>query len=75
MRVWDIVGEENILKLETKAFANVWRSRDGLSAYSRALLAMAAEESGDHDSALILVRNLENGVKVDRAPDHRRRCI
>jgi uncharacterized protein YfaS (alpha-2-macroglobulin family) len=55
--------------LETKAFANVWESRDRLSAYSRALLALAAERFGDHESALVLVRNLEDGVKLDRTPD------
>ena len=56
-------------EMQTKAFANVWRSRDRLSPYSRALLAMAAEQFGDHQSAVVLIRNLENGVKVDRTPD------
>ncbi len=56
-------------EMEAKAFANVWQSRDRLSAYSHALLAMAAEQFGDHQSAVVLIRNLENGVKLDRAPD------
>jgi uncharacterized protein YfaS (alpha-2-macroglobulin family)/tetratricopeptide (TPR) repeat protein len=51
------------------ALANLWRHRDGLNAYTRALLALAAQRLGDGEKARVLVRNLENGVKRDDAPD------
>jgi alpha-2-macroglobulin len=54
---------------ETRAFDNVWGKRDQLSAYSRALLALTAHRYGNTERAPVLVRNLENGVKVDNAPD------
>jgi alpha-2-macroglobulin len=54
---------------ETRAFDNVWGKRDQLSAYSRALLALTAHRYGNTERANVLVRNLENGVKVDNAPD------
>ena len=54
---------------ETAAMANLWARRRQLNAYSRALLALAAHEFGDRDKAMVLVRNLENGVKRDNAPD------
>lgn len=52
-----------------KAFDNVWKSRERLSAYSRALLALTAHRWGDMERARILVRNLQDGVRIDRAPD------
>jgi uncharacterized protein YfaS (alpha-2-macroglobulin family) len=55
--------------LETKALDNVWEHREKLTAYGRALLALAAHDFGDTERANVLVRNLENGVRVDRAPD------
>ncbi|HEX7681196.1 MAG TPA: alpha-2-macroglobulin family protein, partial [Thermoanaerobaculia bacterium] len=55
--------------LETKAFDNVWPHRDKLTAYGRALLALAAHDFGNAERAEVLVRNLENGVRIDRAPD------
>jgi len=55
--------------LETKALDNVWAHRDKLTAYGRALLALAAHDFGNADRAEVLVRNLENGVRIDRAPD------
>ncbi|MHC4142316.1 MAG: alpha-2-macroglobulin family protein, partial [Planctomycetota bacterium] len=51
------------------ALKNLWQHRDGLNAYTRALLALAAHGFGDEDKARVLVRNLENGVKRDDAPD------
>jgi hypothetical protein len=56
-------------QFETKAFINVWESRDRLNAYTRALLALSAQGFGYTDKAQILIRNLENGVKKDTAPD------
>jgi uncharacterized protein YfaS (alpha-2-macroglobulin family) len=55
--------------LETKALDNAWTHRDKLTAYGRALLALAAHDFGNAERAEVLVRNLENGVRIDRAPD------
>ncbi len=54
---------------ETKALDNVWTHRDKLTAYGRALLALAAHDFGSGERAEVLVRNLENGVRIDLAPD------
>jgi uncharacterized protein YfaS (alpha-2-macroglobulin family) len=54
---------------ERRAFENAWSHRDRLTSYSRALLALAAHDFGDSTRAAVLVRNLEDGVKVDHAPD------
>ncbi|UCD76852.1 MAG: hypothetical protein JSV91_07965 [Phycisphaerales bacterium] len=51
------------------AFENLWRNRDALNAYTRALLALTAHYRGDAERAGILIANLENGVKRDRTPD------
>ena len=56
-------------EFESKAFDNLWKNRDHLNAYTRALLALSAKALGYTDKAQILVRNLENGVKKDTAPD------
>lgn len=53
----------------SRAFDNVWARRERLSSYSRALLALAAHDFGDSARASVLIRNLENGVKIDNAPD------
>jgi uncharacterized protein YfaS (alpha-2-macroglobulin family) len=53
----------------TRAFDDAWTHRDKLTAYSRALLTLAAHDLGDTERAEVLVRNLENGVKIDRTPD------
>ncbi|HLE62507.1 MAG TPA: hypothetical protein VI750_05170, partial [Pyrinomonadaceae bacterium] len=55
--------------LVQKAFDNLWNSREKLNSYTRALLALSAHHLGLADKAQTLVRNLENGVKIDRAPD------
>jgi len=52
-----------------KAFDNLWTKREGLNAYTRALLALSAHHFGYADKAKILVENLENGVKRDDRPD------
>lgn len=51
------------------AFANLWTDRARLNAYTRALLALAAHDSGRAAEADVLVRNLVNGVITDDAPD------
>jgi len=50
----------------TKAFDNVWAHRDRLTSYSRALLALAAHRYGMKERTAVLLRNLENGAKLDR---------
>jgi alpha-2-macroglobulin len=54
---------------QARAFDNLWENREKLNAYTRALLALSAHYFGYRDRATTLVRNLENGVKVDAAPD------
>ncbi len=54
---------------ERKALDNLWNNRDRLNSYTRALFALSAHYFGDAEKAQALVRNLENGVKIDRAPD------
>jgi hypothetical protein len=56
-------------QFQTKAFENLWTNRDRLNAYTRALLALSAHHFGYADRAMTLIRNLENGVKLDNAPD------
>src|SRR5438270_3518882 len=58
-----------VTDFQMKAFDNLWKNREKLNAYTRALLALSAHYFGDTEHAQILVRNLENGVKIDRAPD------
>lgn len=54
---------------ERKAIDNLWKSRDHLNAYTRALFALSAHQYGDTEKVNVLIRNLENGVKRDNAPD------
>jgi hypothetical protein len=54
---------------EAKAFDNLWNNRERLNAYTRALLALSAKSYGYTEKAQTLIRNLENGVKMDTAPD------
>ncbi|MFN7949059.1 MAG: alpha-2-macroglobulin family protein [Blastocatellia bacterium] len=58
-----------VTAFQRKAFDNLWGNREKLNAYTRALLALAAHQFGFADKAQTLVRNLENGVKRDTAPD------
>lgn len=54
---------------QTKAFDNLWKEREALNAYTRALLALAAHHFGKAAEAKTLIANLENGVKRDERPD------
>jgi alpha-2-macroglobulin len=54
---------------ERRAYDDVWKHRERLTSYSRALLALTAHRYGDSERASVLVRNLEDGATVDRAPD------
>ncbi len=56
-------------KFQSKAFENLWTNRDRLNAYTRALFALSAHYYGLADKAKTLIANLENGVKIDSAPD------
>jgi len=56
-------------EFQSKAFQNLWANREKLNDYTRALLALSAHYFGYRDEAKTLVRNLENGVKLDSAPD------
>ncbi|MDQ3474157.1 MAG: alpha-2-macroglobulin, partial [Acidobacteriota bacterium] len=56
-------------EFQAKAFENLYSNRDRLNAYTRALLALSAHYSGRTPEARTLVRNLENGVKLDSKPD------
>jgi len=53
----------------TKAFANLWKNREQLNAYTRSLLALSAHYFGKNEEAKMLIENLENGVKRDDRPD------
>ncbi|NIM01313.1 MAG: alpha-2-macroglobulin [Acidobacteria bacterium] len=55
-------------RFENVALEGLWERRERLNAYTRALLALAAHEFGRRDMAETLVRNLENGVKIDDDP-------
>jgi uncharacterized protein YfaS (alpha-2-macroglobulin family) len=53
---------------ERVAFENIFRRREELNVYSRALLTLTAHSSGRTKEAATLVRNLENGVKTEGTP-------
>lgn len=61
--------QTEVSKFQSVAFDNLWKNRDRLNAYTRALLALAAHNYGYRDQAKTLVANLENGVKIDARPD------
>lgn len=54
---------------QSKAFDNLWANREKLTAYTRALFALAAHHCGKTDQARTLIAILENGVKRDERPD------
>jgi uncharacterized protein YfaS (alpha-2-macroglobulin family) len=54
---------------QKKAFDNLWKGRERLNAYSRALLTLAAVAYKRGEEAKILIDNLENGVTWDKAED------
>ena len=60
-----IQKQSEVSKFQATAFNNLWKNRDRLNAYTRALLALAAHNYGYRDQAKTLVANLENGVKTD----------
>jgi hypothetical protein len=48
---------------------NLWGRRDGLNAYTRALLALATHHLGQRERARTLIDNLRNGVLIDETSD------
>lgn len=62
------VDRSRMSEFQTTAFDNIWNSRDQLNAYTRALFALSAHHFGKTAEAKILIRNLENGAKIDEAP-------
>jgi uncharacterized protein YfaS (alpha-2-macroglobulin family) len=61
--------EADAKAFQAKAFDSLWRERDALNAYGRALLALAAKAMGKESEARTLVANLKNGAIHDRSPD------
>jgi len=61
--------QAGLSQFQTKAWENLWKNREGLNAYTRALLALAAHHFGKGAEAKTLIANLENGVKRDERPD------
>jgi len=55
-------------RFEQVALTGLWDQRERLNAHTRALLALSAHSFGNSDMARTLVRNLENGVKIDDDP-------
>jgi hypothetical protein len=49
------------------AHERLWPRREELNPYTRALYALACELSGRHDRAVILARNIRNGLVEDAA--------
>ncbi len=58
-----------ISKFQQTAFDNLWKNREQLNAYTRALFALSAHHLGKAPEAKTLIQNLENGVKRDERPD------
>jgi hypothetical protein len=69
LAVFGGAGEGDARAFQAKAFANLWKKRDGLNAYGRALFALAAQAMGKSSEARTLVENLENGAIRDATPD------
>jgi len=65
LAAWDKTPSANA----TRAFDEVYKNRERLTSYSRALLALTAHRYGNAERAQVLIRNLEDGVIVDKAPD------
>ncbi len=72
MQAWmlhAVTASRSKSSFEEKAFTNLWKNRDKLNAYTRALLALSAVAMGRSEEAKVLIRNLENGVQLDSSPD------
>lgn len=63
------LGHSAPSRFQAAALDNLWNHRDRLNAYTRALLALSAHYYGASQRATVLMRNLENGVQIDRSPE------
>ncbi len=63
MSAWRNTAPDNA----RRAFENVYKNREKLTPYSRALLALTAHRWHDAERARVLLRNLEDGVQIDRS--------
>jgi hypothetical protein len=54
---------------EQRAANEVWENRERLTAYGRALFALTAHRWGQTERAQVMIRNLEDGVQLDRGDD------
>jgi hypothetical protein len=52
---------------EQRAIENIWKNRERLTSYARALFALSVHRYGDVEKTRVLVRNLEDNVKIERA--------
>ncbi len=59
---------QRIASEERAALENLWAKRDQLTAYGRALFALAAQDFGETEKARTLARNLRDGVVRDGPP-------
>jgi len=65
---FEVALERKPTRPEAKAFANLWKNRDQLNAFTRSLLALSAFYFDFADEGRIVVDNLENGVvRIDPA--------
>jgi uncharacterized protein YfaS (alpha-2-macroglobulin family)/tetratricopeptide (TPR) repeat protein len=65
------LSQRGNLSDDTRAIAagRLFEQRERLTAYSKALLAMALWNGGEKEKAAVLVRNLENTAVVDKSND------
>jgi hypothetical protein len=61
--------EPEAQRFQAAAFERLFRQRDALNAYGRALLCLAAHHMGKAAEARTLAENLQNGAIRDLAPD------
>ena len=69
LAVYDTLAKTRPSEFQQTAYSNIFKKRDALNAYTRALLALCAHAFGKTQDAQLLVRNFENGVKIDDRPD------
>ena len=69
LAVYDTLTKAAPSEFQQTAYANIFKKRNEMNAYTRALLALCAHAFGKAQDAQLLVRNFENGVKIDDKPD------
>ncbi|OGX57378.1 MAG: hypothetical protein A2447_03650 [Omnitrophica WOR_2 bacterium RIFOXYC2_FULL_38_12] len=53
-------------QFEDKQIARLWEMREGLNPYTRALFALSQYYRDDVDRAIVLARNMANGIEEDK---------